>query len=343
MSEDEAAGATLPESADRLVRGPLCSTLHDDLRNTDAIGRRAIGDLASLRRTVLLGDVPQRNLALGLLLMARQSAMPEVLRPPGALGRLERAIQGVYRCGSRIEAYLGEVARHLRSLRARNSTWARRWTIERVLFSTGVAATIILGDSFAALALLVVRMLGSLASGSSWSFPAEERWNPREARGQLLGCLAGHLSDAIVLMAITVGVSSHRGTTWGLLVAGALVAQLLATLMRVAMLQVGLRLVRLRLERVIRSGGILVALFVIGLIQLRTSVLHWPALALLVAIPTYAYAVLEVARTSASFYMNRQQPVSLLLGGEEIYTGPVERPSVSAQARQPLEWEVVAT
>lgn len=312
---------------DRLV-DVVAGATFPDLRAADDLGRRAITALGELRLMLHGADRPRRNLTLGLLHLARQSAMPPPEGPSRPDTALARWLEQLYRRGSRVEAILTGLAARSRSLRARNWAWVRNWTLARIALSIAIGIAIAMGHTFIAAGLLGVRMIGSLTTGSHWNYPADGQDDTRRDVRQVAGCLAGHFGDALVLTAVTVGVSLHRGTTLGFVVAGALVAQLFASLARVAVLQVGIHLPQLRLERVIRSGGTLVALCIIGTTQWVTSTLHWSGLAVLVAIPAYLYALIELARTATVVYLNHDKPVSVLLGDVEVYASPAHQPAL---------------
>jgi hypothetical protein len=292
-----------------------------DLFDTSVVANEVYESLSLLRDRVTSTDPAQSALARGSLGIVRMRAMPPAsgpFRQAPPFSRRYARVEALYRCGGRIESGLEYLALAIRRDWARNSWLSRHWTPMRVLLSLGVAA--LLGFDFFAWAFVVlaIRMFGSLFTGAAWAFPAERRRADPEAR--TWACWAGHLGDAIVLLAIAAGSIGAGSTTAGMVLVFALVAQLLATLARVAALQHGIQLQRLRLERVIRAGGTLIALGVAALIQVRFSGTPWGLLALLAAIPAFAYAALESARVLAVSYLTEHQPVSLLVGSSEVFT-----------------------
>lgn len=292
----------------------------EDLLETSVLADSVFESLAELRERVLSDDPVQATLACDSLGLARQYAMPPSFRQSRHVSPLPRTytwVKSLYQFGGKVEGTLEKTALSLRREGIRSSWLALNWTPIRIILSAGVATLIITGHFGWAFLVLTARMAGSLLTGASWAFPAERR-------GTYTGihtweCWTGHLCDAIVLSSIAEAAArAGRLNAACFLIAG-LVVQLLATLARVAALQHGLQLLRLRLERVVRSGGTIIAVGIAAAVGASQHQPPWALLAILAGIPAFVYALLEGARVVAASYLELGQPVSLLVGSTEVF------------------------
>jgi len=194
---------------------------------------------------------------------------------------------------------------------------ASAWIGIKIIVSAGIAALIASGQLAVALDLLIIRLALSITSGTAWQFPSEEPRSQARDRREVLGCLAGHTCDVIVLGGVMLNLFLHGRVVWGMIVAGAIVAQLLSTLLRLAVLQIGVRLRRLRLERVARAGGVLVALVVGVCLQTSTPVEAIPWVAVIATTPVYLYALIEALRTYLKTKYGERLPV--IVGDEMLW------------------------
>jgi hypothetical protein len=196
-----------------------------------------------------------------------------------------------------------------------------------------VAGFVAAGLFVPAVALVTVRLGVSIATGSSWSFPAEDERTRAADRWELAGCIAGHLSDTIVLAGVGLWLATSGRVVWGAAVFGAMGALMLSTLVRVSVLQIGVRLNRLRIERVLRAGGMWLALVIGAVAQRDLGPDEVPVIAVVAAAPIYLFAVTEILRTYGRCVYGRWDPVTIgreVLWPPPAYPIPEELPMLSA-------------
>jgi hypothetical protein len=297
-----------------------------DLDTIDLAGREALRHVGYLRERSAMPDPAAAMLAEHRLARIRAAAMPPGEALWSGSGRLHWSLTVAYRLGRMVEDRLVGVFDPLVIRRVAHSSFARRWTLLRACNGLITSILVVTGLFIPAAVTLALRLAVSIVTGSSWSLPAED---PRSGPGgpqRIFACLAGHFSDTVILGAVALALFAHQRMVWGALVLGAIVVQLLATVLRVSVIQVGVVLLRLRLERVMRAGSMLVALGLAGILRRHGGEEPGAVLALLVAVPAFAYAFVEVLRTYARLGFSVGQPVSLLVGSEEVWRSVPDRP-----------------
>ena len=136
--------------------------------------------------------------------------------------------------------------------------WA--WTIMGIVI-TGFASVAVFHQAWGlAFSLLAGRVVLSLAFGDRYNLPFEGRTRPDSRFAVVTRCLAGHVSDSMILVSVSAVLIITGHAVWGGFALVAAMIMVLATLYRVASLQVGVQLQRLQLERVFRVVSVLIAI-----------------------------------------------------------------------------------
>ena len=306
---------------DRLVllRRPLPDAPDDDLREISRAGTTAMQNAVTLRRYSLALDPAASFLATEELCDLREATLPQTnwrrhtrVRPRWTTWCAE--------AGERLERWFTGAFDRAKSQRFQQTRLAAWWSMLRIVLSLVIGYLAATGVFAVAAALMALRLSLSLASGTSWSFPSDERDLHATDRKRVFACMAGHVSDSVVLAGIMWCLFANERMIWGSAVVAALVTQLLATLMRVALLQVGIHLPRLRLERVLRAGGVLVALVVAALWQSSVPTNAVPLLGLFSAAPAFVFAAIEGCRTYSRAVYGEDKP---LTWGRQVVWPPV--------------------
>ncbi|HVT77871.1 MAG TPA: hypothetical protein VHD87_12635 [Acidimicrobiales bacterium] len=170
-------------------------------------------------------------------------------------------------------------------------------------------------------ALIVgLRALGGIAVPAAGMF-AEPHETPSVRR--LLGadfavCVAGHVADALVLVAIAAGLASGERNSWAFAVMCVALGMLAATNLRTGALQWGLRIERMPAERLFRSA--LPALTLLGVVAIASHpvVGTVPPLAL-AALGPALYECLETYRV-----MQLRKPVHEMIRNDGAFPHPVK-------------------
>jgi hypothetical protein len=171
------------------------------------------------------------------------------------------------------------------------------WTVTAVALSVVVSVCVLMGEFGLAAAVLGVRVAAAAVVGKEHDLPFESsRSRSDTGLSTITRCMAGHLTDAVVLLSSAWALMAAQRTTWGAVVMLSTVIMFIATLFRVAALQVGVQLYRLLLERVMRAGGMLVGFVCAAIFQPSVPTNTFPLLALVTAGPL-VFAAGEMYRT----------------------------------------------
>lgn len=300
------------------------TTIADEVRQSARIGR-LLGDLVRGKDELLVAlQVP--GLSPRVQRVAYEElcrVMSEVVIEPAAGGgpRLPststlrprwQGVPGVFqRLWRAADTACERVLLGVRRPRPQGST-SRAWTVTGLALAATTAAFIILGLFPLALVTLLTRLVGStVAAGPDVGQQGSSGFVVRECRtirSSLLACLAAHLSDIVLGMALATAVAMEGAPAWALLGMSAVVISLFGTVSRVAAERNGFRISRSALERVFHNGGLLAGL---GATVLATStdIPIGVAPALLAAACGLAlYGTIELARVAAVLAVDPDVP-----------------------------------
>lgn len=169
------------------------------------------------------------------------------------------------------------------------------WVWIGLILTLAIGAMIIAGAWWGAVTLLVFRVLVSIAVGEASNLPYEGASQPGPASAIIYRCMAGHVSDLLLLGATAIALSLADQVAWAMATLFSALVMLLATLLRVSSLQVGVQIHRLTLERVVRVGGLAVGLLLVAVGINPWATLGFPTLALC-ALGCLLYGVCETIR-----------------------------------------------
>lgn len=133
---------------------------------------------------------------------------------------------------------------------------------------TGVAAALVMTQHwFLAAGVLAARVAVSRWIGDETNRSRNGRVQDPSSSTIMYRCVAAHLCDCIMLLAVIWVLLSVGASQWAVVGTVAIATMLLGTLSRVAALQVGVQIFRLTLERIFRTAAVLIALLLTGLWQ----------------------------------------------------------------------------
>jgi hypothetical protein len=242
-------------------------------------------------------DPAVRYTAAAMLTAILRQAAPDIARSQS----FSQPTNRVLRFGRRVETRLSHIEHSISArLPLPGAGDIRAWTY--IGLAITAAAGVFLAGGFFLLAavLLVVRIVGSLAADRTVDPQHDAGLHGRMVtqRWEVRRCLAGHLRDALLLLAIAYRLmwSGHSAWAWG--VCAVAILGLGATILRLSSWQYGLPMRRLEVERFLRDGGILLALALAGVAQVFGGGSSWasvPFLAL-AGVGVLGYTVIEVLR-----------------------------------------------
>lgn len=195
------------------------------------------------------------------------------------------------------DAAVGRGARWLRG--HAHDRFAARWTSFGFALSGLIAVLLVSHLWVAALVVVVMRLLGSMLAGGpavvTRSALGSADRSPNLARS-LVACLAGHLSDLVLVIAAAIALLGDGRHGAGIAVAAAGSFAMFATLSRIAAERSGVRVTRSPLERVARNGGLVVALGAAAVLNESLPLVVFGAAGCL-------YGIAELLRIAAALYM----------------------------------------
>lgn len=210
---------------------------------------------------------------------------------------------------------------------------ASRWTMLGVLLSLCVALAVLGQIWWLALVLLCVRLAGSALAGGPVRLIRGAGEGVPPAR-QLVGCLASHFSDVVVLWAATGALLRSDRPMWAAVTVTALSVGLFGTLARVATRAHGMVVVRSATERLFRHPPVVVALIATwlrGSASLATDAV--PTLAL-VGLGVFAYGLVELVHVAYVLSVGpRPSQVSTIW----VTDGHVHQMTTGAEGRHALD------
>jgi hypothetical protein len=256
----------------------------DEVLHLAVSGRRVLlklNRLAQSPASAVRGAAETAQLQMYGMLSPPPVHQEEVSNLPFRIGRwIERAL-------TNLRVGLGPVSAKPATSSGRFRTW---WTWGGILASLLIALMVATQQWWIAVIVLLLRLGISLLVGPS-NLPYEGPTPDGKASVVVYRCLAGHLSDAIVLIGIASLFVNDSLAAQATLTVGAITAMLSASLLRVASLQVGVQVSRLTVERVVRAGSLLLALCLVAFVPSN------PGLLVLAALGALSYAGIEVVRT----------------------------------------------
>ncbi|MDQ1684819.1 MAG: hypothetical protein QOC82_1556 [Frankiaceae bacterium] len=222
----------------------------DDVADT---AEAVVGGVLDLKRHARSDYSSVRAAAETAMTVARESLHSTLAADPSYVDT------GTFRCGRHVDDAL-LAARRVAQRRQPPAWFQRPWIVTGVLI-TGCAAWLISQQHWLVAAGLVgARIAVSVRYGDEHNLPFEGRSSGTRASTIVYRCLAGHASDAVILIGVLWALLEAHRPLWAVATVASLAAMLLATLLRVAALQVGAQIYRLTAERVVRAGSLLIAL-----------------------------------------------------------------------------------
>lgn len=255
-------------------------------RSSDA--RRTVRDLHQLRRA---GGEEAELARRALAQLARDIVAPYKHRP--GTQPLTFAL------GSNLESLLSRVRDRVLPTAIREEFVARlgrQWSVLSFVATVLASILVVQGHLLQALLILTVRVAGSLVFFTP-GLPADLSARTRFLRVSWAACVAGHLSDALMVSAIGALLLRSGQTAWGYVVVVVGLLVMTSTLARVAALQDGHWLPRLQIERILRSGGLAAGLLLAVMVQPDIPATGFPVI-VVAASGALLFAIVESARTA---------------------------------------------
>lgn len=175
--------------------------------------------------------------------------------------------------------------------------FARVWTRVGLVMSTLAAVALGAHAYWVALAIVLLRLLGStVAGGPSISL-----------RGRLSACLAGHFADLVLAVGAAFALNSLGRTGWSQLLLVATSVAIFGSAARIAAERNGFGLSRSPIERLFRNGGLVVALVASGVASGANATAVVPPLAVF-AFGLASFGLFELLTVAQAISADDQKP-----------------------------------
>jgi hypothetical protein len=176
------------------------------------------------------------------------------------------------------------------------------------------------GLLFPAAVLLAVRLVGSLTLLRSLGLPGDDDVHdgPSRFRVTIRGCVASHVTDAVVLAGVAVHLTRGGRPLWGLVVMAVALVMLTATLYRTSVLQAAVWIKRSAFERVARGGAMVAGLLAAAAWQAHPPASGVPIVAAAAA-GTLGFALAEIVTVDRSFHRHARRQIH----GEDAFADAI--------------------